>query len=59
MATTWTNQTKNTTSYTLQEKSLPMDFLLLESGFFLLLEDGGKLVLEMVDQTNWDYQTKN
>jgi hypothetical protein len=42
MATTYTKETKPTTTYT---KESDQDFLLKEDAFYLLLEDGGKIVI--------------
>lgn len=45
---TWTSTNKNSATWAATTKSLgPNSFLLLESGFYLLLEDGSsKLILE-------------
>lgn len=50
MTTTWTQELKN-----------PVDFLLLEDGFFMLLETGDDIILEQTGaSTNlWTEQTKN
>lgn len=50
MATIWTSQFKH-----------PIDYLLKEDGFFLLLETGDKIVLEQTGNANslWTQQIKN
>lgn len=48
--TTWTTQFKN-----------PIDYLLLEDGFFILLESGFKIVLEQTGAatSSWTKQAKS
>lgn len=50
---TWTGTNKNSATWTGTTKSLgPNSFLLLENGFYLLLEDGSsKLILEQSNPT--------
>ena len=59
--TNWNLQTKNTTTWTDQDKSVVLNYLLREQGSYLLLENGGKIILN--DSTsvgnNWNYQVKN
>lgn len=55
---TYTNQTKNAASFTMQTKNAAMDFLLKEDAFYLLLEDGGKIVLDG-SGSGYTLQTKN
>lgn len=59
---TWSNQAKNSASWSNQQKPLGFDsFLLKEDGFYLLLEQGGKIVLEQsgVSQTTWSNLAKS
>jgi len=64
----WSNQTKTASAFSAQSKTLStfddgVDFLLKEDTFFLLLESGGKIVLNQ--STNYKHrsvysnQTKN
>ena len=69
--TTWTPQTKNTSSYSNLTKNsstysntgktMTNSFLLLEDGFYLLLEDGYKLILEdsVTSLTSWSNVAKS
>lgn len=68
--TTWTDQSKNSSSYSDSSKSSStwtdqhqsfVHFLLVETGGFLLLEDGGRIILEPsnVSTVTWTDQTKN
>lgn len=45
-APSYTDQTRNTTSFTLQTRDTGSSLLLKEDGDSLLLEDGGGIVLE-------------
>lgn len=59
---TFTNQSKNTTSFTNNEKSPPTyDFLLQENGDYLFLESGDKIILEQTSELGSQYtnQSKN
>jgi hypothetical protein len=59
---TWTPETKNSSSWSGESKTLTFnEFLLMESGDYLLLENGGYIVLEDsgTDQITWSNQTKN
>lgn len=50
--------TKHVTSFVQTAKHILADyFLLKEDGFFLLLENGGKIILE--ESTGYQFQTKN
>ena len=55
--TSYSNQSKNTTDFLNQVKK-GTEFLLQEDTFFLLLEDGGKIVLKYGDE-NYTYLTKH
>lgn len=56
---TFTNQPKNTATFSFQSKTAnAVDYLLKEDAFYLLLEDGGKIVLDG-SVGGWGYQTKN
>lgn len=58
--TTYSTIAKNTTTYTASTDSSVVSALLLEDGFYFLLEDGGKLVLEQsVAGTIYTPITKN
>lgn len=49
---TFTPQTRNSSTFTGESKSTSGNtFLLLEDGFYLLLEDGFKLILEQSNST--------
>lgn len=57
--TTWTNPTKNQATW-----ADTLEFLLQEMGSFLLLEDGGKIIVEPTldsfkHTTNWVDQNKS
>lgn len=58
----WSSQTKNSSSWTSENKNLGgLGYLLLEDGFFMLQENLDKLIL---DQTSaggvvWSTQTKS
>lgn len=49
--------TKNVASFTQQTKHFLVSFLLMETADFLLLEDGGKIILD--ESTPYSFQTKN
>ena len=48
---------KNIASFTQAVKHLVLSFLLMETGDYLLLEDGGKIILE--ESIPYSFQTKN
>lgn len=58
----WSSQTKNTSSWSPENKNLGgLGYLLTEDGFYLLQENGDKIIL---DQTSiggvvWSTQTKS
>lgn len=55
---TWTNATKNVATFTNQVKHTVSNFFLLkQDSFYLLLETGGKIILQ--DSYPWTNQTKN
>ena len=55
---TWSNESKNTATWTEQTPNLVGQFfLLLESGDFLLKEDSDKILLQ--SSTGWANQLKN
>lgn len=55
---TWSNITKNLTTFANQVKhAIGNFFLLKEDGFYLLLEDGGKIILE--ESSAWTLGTKH
>ena len=63
----WTNTTKNTSSFTNQTKNSATftnmikgikSFLIKLDGFYLLKQDGGKLILTN-SQTTWSNLTKH
>lgn len=43
---TYSNQTKHSSTYTNSSKPVLNQFLLKEDGYYLLLENGGKIILE-------------
>ena len=49
--------TKNVTSFVQATKHFLLSFLLMETGDYILLEDGGKIILE--ESIPYTYQTKN
>ena len=66
----WTNQSKNSASYSNQSKNSASwgnqskggnDFLLIENGSYLLLEIGNKIILEqsVAGAISWTNQNKN
>jgi len=64
----WSNQQKSSSSFDGQSKTLStfddgVDFLLEENSFFLLLESGGKIVLDQStnykNKSVYTNQTKN
>ena len=42
---TYSDTNKNSAAFTLPSRSLDYDYLLLQDGFFLLLQDSGKIIL--------------
>jgi hypothetical protein len=66
---TWTPQTKNTTSYsnqtrgtntfTTQGKSTSNGFILLQTGFYALLQSGGKIILTQSYDPSYTNLTKH
>ena len=56
--TTWTNTTKNTSTFTNQTKTLSDLFLLIDDTFALLIDDTYKTVISTC-ATPWSNQTKN
>lgn len=53
----WSNITKNVASFTNAVKHILVNFLLKEDGFYLLQENGDRIILE--DSSAYSYQTKN
>lgn len=59
-APSYTDQNKNSTSFTLQERDRGMSVLLQEDGDLLLTEDGDKITLEQAEIGDmWVLQNKN
>jgi len=61
-ASTFANIAKTASSFSNQSKSVSGDTsLLLESGFYMLLENGGKIILEQSNPsgTSWSNAVKN
>jgi len=59
---TWTKGTRNTASWSKYNKSLTFTgSILTEAGFYLLLETGGKILLEQATATypTWTKATKH
>lgn len=58
---TFTGQTKSSTPmWTPASKSLVFGFILLENGFYMLLENAGKIILEQSGTpVSWTAQTKS
>ena len=54
----WTKLTKTISTFINMAQSL-RSFLLKEDGFCLLLEDGGKILIEPITGVYWSNQTKN
>jgi hypothetical protein len=52
----WTAITKNVATWANAVKQLLFGYLLKEDGYYLLLEDGGKIILW---DNDWDNETKN
>lgn len=58
--TTWTNTSKNTSTYSNIDKSVMSSAILLESGYKILLESGYAMLLESEGQaTQWSNNSKN
>jgi hypothetical protein len=60
--TTFVNETKNSSTFANISKTFGDDMLLLETGDYILLEDGYKIDLEQAGTTNftsWSNETKN
>lgn len=49
--------TKNVTSFVQATKHFLLSFLLMETGDYILLEDGGRIILE--ESIPYTYQSKN
>lgn len=50
---------KNAASFSFETRQqIPINYLLKEDTFYLLLEDGGKIILDGND-SGWGYQLKN
>lgn len=59
-APSYTNQNKNSTSFTLQNRDRGMSALLKEDGFLLTTEDGDQISLEQAEIGDmWQLQNKN
>jgi hypothetical protein len=52
----WTAITKNVATWANAVKQLLFGYLLQETGFYILLETGGKIIIGDAD---WDNETKN
>ena len=64
--TTWSKQSKNTSSFTKQTKNVSgysdgRGYLLMEDGGYLLAEDGSKINISkyFTEYTNWTKLVKN
>ena len=53
----WSNIAKNLATFANTVKHYLLGFLLMETGDYILLEDGGKIILE--ESIPYTYQTKN
>ena len=55
----YTEETKNTSTFTLENQNRENSFLLKQDGDYLLLQNGDQLIIGSVGETSFTLETKN